>query len=71
MLDGNTEALRQYEREQDRQDEAWDIVKAQISPLVSQASDLLDQAHSLSEDGTYDFSESVLEYIQDRLDGSI
>lgn len=69
--DGNLAALRQYEQEQDRQDEAWECIQAQISPLVSQVADLLDQVHSLAETEEYDFSESVLEYIQDRLDGLV
>ena len=48
-LDGNLYALRQYEDRQDRQDQAWECVLADIEPILNQIELLDDSLEDYSE----------------------
>ena len=67
-MDGNLAALRQYEAQQDKQDEAWEGVKAQTDNLLEQLDDIANQILALDKDSGYDFEEELKELIKDTLD---
>ena len=70
----NTVALRQYEREQDRQDEAWECVLERIKPYLSELEEIRGRIEELKEsclmeadEQMYCFEEQIRESIDEAL----
>ena len=65
--DGNLAALRQYEQEQDKQEQAQQELDNDMDPILAQISDLIDQLHTMADRGNYDFSEYIDEQLGELL----
>ena len=66
--DGNLAALRQYEKLQEKQDEAWEYTKASADNLLSKLDDIVGEILALDEDSGYDFEGELKELIRDTID---
>ena len=63
--DGNLAALRQEEARQERQDEAWEEIKASLEDKITEIQALAEEIQSMGEHSLYDFSEDITELIQE------
>ena len=72
--DGNMAALRQYERNQDRQDEAWEYVLERIKPYLSELEEIRGRIEELkdsclmeADEQMYCFEDQIRECIEEAL----
>ncbi len=63
MIDGNTAALHEYERAQEQQEEALEVVHGRVDDIIDNISILVGQVLDMSQEGIYDFEEDIKEYI--------
>ena len=66
-LDGNLAVLKQHEKAQDLEDEAYSILLAEVDPIIDEMNILLGQILDLSDQGDYNFEEEISELISTEL----
>lgn len=59
MIDGNTEALRKYENELEKQEIAYSSLMVAIEDNIAEIQKLIDECYSMAEFDGYDFTEDV------------
>ena len=63
--DGNLAALRAEEQRQEKQEEAWECIKARIEDKLVEMEQLAEEIQSMGEHSLYDFSEDIAQEMRD------
>ncbi len=69
MIDGNTATLREYEKQQDRQNMAQAAMEARVQPFVTHIGKLYQAALAAGEiNDFYDWEEDIAQMVKDELE---
>jgi hypothetical protein len=59
--------MRQYEKEQEQQDEAYEAVLLKVTPIIDEMNILLGQILDIADEGEYNFETEISELVLSEL----